>query len=319
VTDLAEPLPGVAPSRSARPLRGYALYLVAALLFAVNGIVVKAMLLAGLEAADLSQLRATGSFLILLAFVALTNRPSLRIRRAELPLLVAYGVVGIAFTQFLYFVSIMTIPIGIALLIEFTSPLMVAVWFRFGYGYPTKRIVWVALGTALLGLAIVGQVWSGLTLDPFGVLCAFGAAVSVSFYFIAGDRQVRGPDRRDPVSLTMWGMGFAALFWALVQPVWDFPFATLGGTIQLAGDGGPVVPVVVPLLWMVVPGTLVPFSLVVLSMQHLRASQASVMGMTEPIIASVIAWLVLGQTLEAAQIVGGFIVLGSVLVVERNR
>ncbi len=319
MTEVAEPLPGVRPARVPRPLRGYALYLAAALLFAVNGIIVKAMLLAGLEAADLSQLRATGSFLILLVFVALTNRSALRIRRAELPLLVAYGVVGIAFTQFLYFVSIMTIPIGIALLIEFTSPLMVAVWFRFGYGYPTKRIVWVALGTALLGLAIVGQVWSGLTLDPFGVLCAFGAAVSVSFYFIAGDRQVRGPDRRDPVSLTMWGMGFAALFWALVQPVWDFPFATLGGTIQLTGDGGPVVPVIVPMLWMVVPGTLVPFSLVVLSMQHLRASQASVMGMTEPIIASAIAWLVLGQTLEAAQIVGGFIVLGSVLVVERNR
>ncbi len=319
MTDLAEPLPGVEPARAVHPARGYALYLFAALLFALNGTVVKSMLLAGLEASDLSQLRATGSFLILLAFVALTNRSALRIRRTELTLLVAYGVVGIAFTQFLYFVSIMTIPIGIALLIEFTSPLMVAIWFRFGYGYPTKRIVWVALATALVGLAIVGQVWTGLALDPFGVLCAFGAAVSVSFYFIAGDRQVRGPAPRDPVSLTMWGMGFAALFWAIVQPVWDFPFATFGGTIQLAGDGGPVVPAAVPMLWMVVPGTLVPFSLVVLSMQHLRASQASVMGMTEPIMAAAIAWLVLGQTLEAAQIVGAVIVLGSVLVAERNR
>jgi drug/metabolite transporter (DMT)-like permease len=326
VTEIAEPLPGVidplpddAPTAGQHAGRGYGFYLVAACLFALNGTVVKAMLMAGLEATDLSQLRATGSFLLLLGFVALTNRGALRIRRGELPLLLVYGVVGIAFTQFLYFVSLQTIPIGISLLIEFTAPLLVAVWFRFGYGYPTKRIVWAALAAAMVGLSIVGQVWSGMTLDPFGVLAAFGASLSLAFFYVAGDRQVRGPSRRDPVSLTMWGMGFAALFWAIVQPVWDFPFAVIGGSIQVVGDSGPVVPVVLPTAYMVVLGTLVPFSLSVLSMQYLRASQVSVMGMTEPIIATAIAWLVLGQTLEPAQIVGAAIVLGAVLVAELNR
>jgi drug/metabolite transporter (DMT)-like permease len=319
MTDLAEPVPGVVPAAAPHPTRGYLLYLLAALLFAFNGIVVKTMLLAGLEAADLSQLRATGAFLILLVAVAVTNRPALRIRRAELPLLAAYGVVGVAFTQYLYFVAISTIPIAVALLIEFTAPLLVAIWFRYGYGHPTKRIVWLAMGTAMLGLAIVGQVWQGLTLDPFGTLAAVGAAFSVAFFFLAGDRQVRGPHPRDPVSLTMWGMGFAALFWAIVQPPWTFPFATFGASIQVLGDEGPVVPVVVPAAWMVILGTLVPFSLAVSSMKYLRASQASVMGMTEPVIAAVIAWLLLGEVLTAAQIVGAAIVLGSVLVVERNR
>lgn len=70
---------------------------------------------------------------------------------------------------------------------------------------------------------------------------------------------------------------------------------------------------------MIVLGTVVPFSLVVVSMQHLRASQASVVGMVEPIIATVIAWLALGETLEPIQLVGAAIVLGSVMVAERNR
>jgi drug/metabolite transporter (DMT)-like permease len=309
----------VTPATEPHPTRGYLLYLLAALLFAFNGIVVKSMLLAGLEAIDLSQLRATGAFLILLVAVAVTNRPALRIRRAELPLLAAYGVIGVALTQFLYFVSITTIPIAVSLLIEFTAPLLVAIWFRYGYGHPTRRIVWVAMGTAMLGLSIVGQVWQGLTLDPFGTLAAFGAACSLAFFFLAGDRQVRGPQPRDPVSLTMWGMGFAALFWAIVQPAWTFPFATFGGSIGILGDGGPVVPAIVPAASMVILGTLVPFSLAVYSMKYLRASQASVMGMTEPVIAAVIAWLVLGEVLAPAQIVGAAIVLGSVLVVERNR
>ena len=179
MTDLAEPLPGVAPAQHRHLARGYLLYLGAALLFALNGTVAKTLLLAGLEATRLSQLRSTGAFLILLAFVALTNRPALRLGRSELGLLLVYGGLGIAITQYLYYLSISRLPIGVALLIEFTAPLMIAVWFRFGLKHPTKPAVWIALGTAMVGLAIVAQVWEGLTLDPLGVAFAIAAAVAL--------------------------------------------------------------------------------------------------------------------------------------------
>jgi drug/metabolite transporter (DMT)-like permease len=218
LTDLAEPLPGVPPATRRHPATGYLLYLVAALLFALNGVVAKTLLLGGMEASRLSQLRATLAFLILLGFVALTRRSALRLRRAEIPLLVAYGVLGIALTQFLYFAAIERLPIGVALLIEFTAPLMIAIWFRFGLGHATKPAVWGALVAALVGLAIVAQVWEGLTLDPLGVAFAVGAAVALAVYYITADMQVQRPEARDPVSLTMWGMGAAALFWAIVLP-----------------------------------------------------------------------------------------------------
>jgi drug/metabolite transporter (DMT)-like permease len=319
LTDLAEPLPGVPPARSRHPATGYLLYLVAALLFALNGVVAKTLLLGGMEASRLSQLRATLAFLILLGFVALTRRSALRLRRAEIPLLVVYGVLGIALTQFLYFAAIERLPIGVALLIEFTAPLMIAIWFRFGLGHATKPAVWGALVAALIGLAIVAQVWEGLTLDPLGVAFAVGAAVALAVYYITADVQVQRPGARDPVSLTMWGMGAAALFWAIVAPWWSFPIDGLAGSLQLFGDGGPMVPAAGLAGWLVVLGTVFPFSLVVISMQHLRASQASVVGMTEPIFATVIAWIVLGESFTPAQMVGAGIVLVSVLVAERSR
>lgn len=319
MTELVEPLPSAVPQPARSDRQGYLLYIVASFLFAINGTVVKGMLIAGLAPIDLSQLRATGSFVLLFAFLAITNPGSLRLRRSELPLLVAYGIVGIAATQFLYFVSIMTIPIGIALLVEFTSPLMVALWFRFGLKHPTRPIVWVALVCALGGLAIVAQIWNGLTLDGFGLLCAAGAAMSVAFYYVAADAQVRRPNPRDPVSLTMWGMGFAALFWAVASPWWRFPFGALVQAIPVFGTSGPIVPAALPAFWMILLGTLVPFSLTVLSMQHLRASQASAMGITEPVIATVVAWICLGQTLAPIQLVGAAVALGSVYVAERNR
>ena len=319
MTDLAEPLPGVAPARVRRPARGYALYLAAAVLFALNGTVAKTLLMGGMEATRLSQLRATFAFLILLAVVALTNRGALRLRRAEVPLLVVYGVAGIAMTQFLYYLAITRLPIGIALLIEFTAPLMIAIWFRFGLGHPTRPAVWVALVTALVGLAIVARVWEGLTLDPLGVAFAVAAAIALAIYYVTADMLVQRAAPRDPVSLTMWGMGAAAMSWAVVAPWWSFPFEGLAGSLTMFGETGPAVPVVGLAAWMVVLGTVIPFSLVVLSMQHLRASQASVAGMTEPIFATVIAWLVLGEAFSPVQMAGAAIVLGSVLVAERNR
>lgn len=319
MTDLAEPLPGVAPARARHPATGYVLYLAAALLFSLNGTVAKTLLLGGMEATRLSQLRATFAFLILLGFVALTNRSALRLRRSEIPLLLVYGILGIALTQYLYFAAIERLPIGIALLIEFTAPLMIAIWFRFGLGHPTKPAVWAALVAALVGLGIVAEVWEGLTLDPIGVAFAVGAALALAVYYVTADMQVQRPSPRDPVSLTMWGMGAAALFWAVVAPWWSFPFEGLAGTLQLFGDTGPAVPAIGLASWMIVLGTVMPFSLVVLSMQHLRASQASVVGMTEPIFATAIAWIVLGEAFTPVQMVGAAIVLGSVLVAELNR
>ncbi len=319
MTDLAEPLPGVVPALRTSPLRGYALYLVAAFLFSLNGTVAKAAMETGVDALRLSQLRTTGAFVVLLVFVAVTRPSALRLRRAELPLLLVYGIFGVAATQSLYFISISRIPISISLLIEFTSPFVIALWFRYRLGHPTRPAVWVGLLAALVGLAVVAQVWQGFGLDAIGVVAAVGAMLALVVYYLSADAQVRGPNRRDPVSLTMWGMGAAALFWAVAQPWWTFPWASMAGSTTVAGTGAVAWPVPLLVGYVVLLGTVVPFSLVVVSMQHLRASQASVVGMTEPIIATAIAWLVLGEVLTPVQLVGAATVLGGILLVERSR
>ena len=319
MTDLVEPIPGVAPAPQVRAGRGYLLYLAAAVLFSINGPVAKSLMLGGLGATYLSQLRVTGAAIIMLAGLAVLRPATLRLRRAELPLLLVYGVLGVGATQGLYFISITTLPIGVSLLIEFTSPLLITLWFRFALHHPTKRIVWVGLVGALGGLAVVARVWEGFTLDPVGFAAAVAACFALAFYFVSTDMQVRGDHPRDPVSLTAWGMAVAAVFWAVVQPVWTFPLGELAGSAPILGTTGPLVPAWTLSAWIVVMGTVVPFSLVVLSMQHLRASQASTMGMVEPVIATTIAWVALGETLSPVQMVGGAILLGGVVLAERNR
>ena len=319
MTDLVEPLPGVTPATQLHPARGYLFYLAAATLFSINGTVAKTLMLGGLGPTYLSQLRVTGAAVLMLAALAIARPSALRLRRAEVPLLVVYGVLGVAATQALYFISIVTLPIGVSLLIEFTSPVLITLWFRFALGHPTRRIVWAGLLAAVVGLAVVARVWDGFTLDPGGFAAAVGAAIALALYFITADMQVRGTHPRDPVSLTMWGMVAATIFWAALQPVWAFPLDLLAGSAHLLGTAGPLVPVWALCVWIIVMGTVAPFSLVVLSIRHLRASQASTMGMTEPVIATAIAWFALGETLSPIQLVGAAIVLGGIVVAERNR
>jgi drug/metabolite transporter (DMT)-like permease len=301
------------------PARGYLLYLLAAALFALNGTISKSILLTGIDPARLSQLRVTASFLILLLVVAISRPQRLRIRRDEGWLLLAYGILGVAMTQYLYFVAIKLLPVGVALLIEFTAPIMVALWFRFGLKHRTPRIVWLGLFIAMVGLALVAEVWQGFTLNALGVAAAFGAAASLAIYFLIGDSMIRRPEPRDPVSLTMWGFGAAALFWAIAQPWWGFPWEQLSGDGYPLGEEGAAVPIWMLCVYMVVLGTVVPFWLIVVSLQHIRASQASVIGMTEPLLASLIAWIALGEVLSPVQLVGAVTVLVGVYLAERYR
>lgn len=319
MSDIAEPIPGISLNKTPHPFTGYALYLTAALLFALNGTVAKSILLTGIDPARLSQLRVTGAFLVLLLFVALRHPAALRLTKKEIPVLLAYGILGVAGTQYLYFVALTYLPVSIALLIEFTAPIMIALWFRFAWKEPTKKTVWVALGMALTGLALVAQVWLGFALNAIGVLAALAAAVSLSLFYILGDRQLRVENPRDPISLTMWGFAAASLLWVVAQPWWSFPWEALSGDTEPLSDANISIPIWVMVVWMILFGTVITFSLVLASMKHLRASQASTVGLTEPLFATMIAWILLGEALTAIQVLGGALILSGVFIAERAR
>lgn len=298
---------------------GYALLLTGTVFFALNGTVVKSILLSGVSATTLSETRAMGAFVILFVIVAITKPQALRIRKDEWKLLLAYGVIGVSMTQFLYFVAIERMPIGIALIIEFTAPIWVVLWVRFGRRQAVRGTVWVGLLLAVIGLALVAQVWQGFTFDGLGVAAAFGAAFALALFFILGEHQRRGDHPRDALSLTMWGMGGATLFW-LVVPPWSFESWSMyaGESAPLAGVG-PQLPLWLLTAWMVVMGTVVPFVLAMTALGYVTAAQASIIGMTEPLIASIIAWIVLAEVLTPVQLAGGAIVLAGVYLAERSR
>ena len=283
--------------------------------FAINGPVAKFALINGLSSSQLSALRIEGAFLILLIASLFVARKELKVTKKEILPLIGYGFFGVAMTQFLYFVAIKRIEVGVALIIEFTAPIMVALYLRFVLKRQVSARVWFSLFLAILGLSFITQVWTGSKLDGFGVLSAFGAAVALAIYYIGGEFLV---SKRSAISLTTLAMGVGAIFWFFAQPWTTIPWKILGNQIELPHNVASV-PLGVIVFWIVFMGTVLPFWLYFIAFKFIDSKKASVFGLLEPVLASLVALILLGETLVMIQIIGGIMVLIGVLFAETAR
>jgi drug/metabolite transporter (DMT)-like permease len=291
-----------------RPGLGYAMVLTAATLWALNGAVSKVILQSGgVTSERLTEVRATGAFLLLFAVLLVWRRSTLRVTLGELPFLAVFGIAGLAFVAWFYFVAIERLEIGIALLIQYVAPVLVALYARYVLHEPVRRRIWAALALAIVGLALLLQLWHGLELDGIGVLASIGAAITFALYILMADRGIR---RRTSSSLLAYGFLFAALFWAVVQPWTSFPWDLLDDSVSLLGRLESIeLPVWLLMAWMVVLGTIVPFGLLVAALRHVSPTRAGILAMFEPVAGTVIAYAWLREELDPIQLVGAAVVL----------
>ena len=302
--------------RAPRPALGYAATIGAAALFGLNGTVSTLALDAGLPPTRLTALRCAGAALGLVAVLGVTSPGRLRIRLREIPFLAVFGVVGIAATQYLYYVAIGRLPVGIALVFEMTAPVFIALYIRLVRREHVRRSLWVALVLSLSGLALVAEVWDGGgSLDPVGVAAGLAAALCLATYYLMGERGTAG---RDPVTLTCWSFVAAGVFWSVAAPWWRFDGAILGHRVRVPVDGLHL-PLWSLVLWIVVLGAIVPFWLSIAALRHLAPTTAGLVATVEPVFASAIAWLALGQVLSSWQVAGGVVVLTGIALAQTAR
>jgi drug/metabolite transporter (DMT)-like permease len=262
--------------------------------------------------------RSLGAALALVAILAVIAPGRLRLTRRELPYIVTFGIAGLAFVQWFYFLAIHRLAIGVALLIEYLAPLLVAIWARFFYGETVRRRIWVALGLALSGLALIVNVFGGGTsLSGAGVLFALAGAFAYATYVLLAEHVV---GNRDPVSLLAWGFLFASVFWAVLDPWWSFPGGLLTRSTSLHGNlHAWHLPVWVLALLMIVVGTVVPFFLLISALRHLPATRVGIVAMLEPVVGAVVGWAWLSESLGGVQLVGAGVVLAAIGLAQTAR
>ncbi|MEU2157027.1 EamA family transporter [Streptomyces sp. NPDC019396] len=287
------------------------LALASAFAFGGSGVAAKPLIDAGLDPLHVVWLRVAGAALVMLP-LAWRHR-DLLIRKPAL--LAGYGLLAVAGVQALYFAAISRIPVGVALLVEYLAPALVLGWVRFVQRRAVTRAAALGVILAVGGLACVVEVWSGLGFDAIGILLALGAACCQVGYFVLSDQGSNGKDAPDPLGVIAYGLVIGAVVLTAIARPWGMDWSVLAGDASMDGTA---VPAALLLGWTVLIATVLAYISGVVSVRRLSPQVAGVVACLEAVIATVLAWVLLGQHLSAPQIVGGAVVLVGALIAQSS-
>jgi drug/metabolite transporter (DMT)-like permease len=295
---------------------GYLASSLGALLFGLNGVIIKILMDGtGLTGFQVTQFRVAGAALLMGATMLVIDRTALRLPRRRIVPIVAMGI-AVATLQATYAIAVFILPVGIALLLEYTATLAVALIAYFFLKEHVKTRIWVAIGLVLAGLVVVAEVWN-TTLDPIGVVWALLASASLTAYFILGERQTGA---MNPMAVGFWSMTVATVFWAFLSEWWEIDPAVLFANIPLTAEpGGVKGPAWLLMALNIVVGTFFAFALSLFAISRLRATRSGIVATSEILFAFLFAFLLLGEKLNAGQIVGAAVVLIGIIVAQTAR
>lgn len=303
-------------SRGSNTTIGYIASTVGALLFGLNGVVIKILMDGtGLTGFQVTQFRVAGAALLMGATMFVINKSVLRLRRRQVIPIVLMGV-AVASLQATYAIAVHILPVGIALLLEYTAVLAVALIAFFVFKEKVKARIWVAIGLVLAGLVVVAEIWN-TTLDPIGVLWALIASASLTAYFILGERQT---DAMPPMAVGFWTMTVATVFWSFLSSWWTIDPTIFLDNIPLTADpSGILWPAWLLMVINIVVGTFFSFTLSLFAISRLKATRAGIVATSEILFAFLFAFVLLGETLNFGQIVGATVVLVGIVVAQTAR
>jgi len=289
---------------------GLAFAVVSAMAFGLSGTLAKGLLDAGWTPAAAVTARIVVAALVLLPPGLYALRGRWHLLRGNARLLVGYGLVAVAGTQFAYFSAVQYLQVGVALLLEYTAPVVVIGWLWLRHGQRPSPLIGVGCVVAGGGLVLVLDVVTGAGLHPLGVLWALMAMLGVATYFVLSAQQGNG---LPPIVLASAGMLVGALSLLLLGVVGllDMSWSTAPATY--AGSQLP--------WWAAVAGlgvitAALAYTTGIAAGRRLGSRLSSFVALNEVLFALAFAWLFLGEVPRAVQFVGGVLILAGVVLVK---
>ena len=217
------------------------------------------------------------------------------------------GTLGVAVSNYFYYVAIQRINVATAIIVQYTAPVWVLLYVvaRRQQKLTLQKIAAVAL--AVTGIALVINLLGARSgaarhLDTYGIIAALLASFSFAFYNVGGHRILA---RYDRWRVLVWTLAAASLFWLVVNPPWKIAAAHY-----------------LPAQWIFLfvfsmISVLGAFSLYFLGLQYLEPTRAIIASCLEPVFSIVLAALLLGEVLRPIQTLGIVFVLAAIVIVQK--
>ncbi|MFB2583288.1 DMT family transporter [Herbiconiux sp. P15] len=310
----AGPAGTVAGGLAGHRASGLLLALAAAAAFGTSGPFVKPLLEAGWSPVAAVAVRALCGGLVLLGPALWALRGRFRALLSAWRLVLLYGLVAVVGAQVFYFAAISRMPVGIALLIEYSAPILLVLlaWAR--TRIPPALLTIVGAVLSIAGLVLVIDPSGAGGLDLLGVLFALAAAVCLAGYYLIS---ARPSGDVPPVALVCAGLLVGGLALGLVGLTGLLPFTMSFDDVvmPLVGEVSWMVPMAV----VVIVATSFAYVAGILGAARLGSRVASFVGLVEVLFAVLFAWLLLGEVPTLVQALGGALIVGGVVFVKLQR
>lgn len=209
--------------------------------------------------------------------------------RAQLGLIAIYGI-SLGLMNIFFYFSIQKIPLGLAVTLEFTGPLAVSIL----YSRKWRDVLWVILAASGIGILFYHS--GEMKIDYLGMFLALVAAFFWGLYIVFGKKAIRGGHTSLIVSSV--GMSFAALV-ALPAGLFLNTAEVLNPNYWLAG------------LSVAVLSSALPYSLELKAMQKIPEKTFGILMSFEPVVATMIGFIFLHETLDLTQIAAMALVIAA--------
>jgi len=282
---------------------GYLFVVLAAACWASGASASKFLFNSGVTPFQLVQLRITTAVVFLFLWLLCRKRSLLRIDRRDLVYFLLLGTFGMAAINITYLYAISKLNVAAALILEYLAPVLIALYAVLFQRERLNGRTIAAIAAALAGCYLVVGAYNLnlFQLNVAGILSGLGAAGAFAWWSIHGEYGMR---RYNPWTVLFYALLVAAFEWNLLHP----PLEAFMHAYSPATWGW--------IVFVALVGAILPFGLYYEGISRIRATRASITSTLEPIMAGVLSFIFLGEVMAPLQILGGGLVIGSIVLLQ---
>jgi drug/metabolite transporter (DMT)-like permease len=277
--------------------------------FALSGSFAKSLFEAGWSPGAAVAARIGGAAVVLLIPTIVTLMRQWHAVKGSLLRIAIYGVVPIALCQLFYFNAVAHLSVGVALLLEYLSPVLLVGWAWLTTRRSPRLLTILGAVFAMSGLVLVLDLAGGATVSVEGILWGLAAAVCSAVFFIMS---ARSNDNVPPILMAGGGMAVGAVLILVLGFAGLMPLAFTTSDVVFAGHQ---VPWYVPVLGLVIVTTVFAYVAGIIATRGLGSKVASFVALFEVLFAVLWAWILLGEMPRLIQLLGGLCIMGGVVMV----
>ena len=282
--------------------------LLSAATFGVSGPFAKSLIESGWSPGGAVFARVAGGALVMMVIAVATQWPRLRQVSTHTRTVLLYGVFAISGVQLCFFNAVQHLSVGVALLLEYLAPIIVIGWVWITKGARPSVQTLLGAAVALIGAAVVIDVFGSAEISAVGVAWGLAAAACLAVYFVISER---ADGDLQPVVLAASGLTVSALVIGALGLVGILPLEFSASNAVVADQS---VNVWLPVVVLVLVSTVIAYLTGIAAITLLGPTIGSLVALTEVLCAVVAAWILVGESVTALQAVGGAAIIAGLVL-----